>query len=559
MTTGSNLLIVTAGLAFVANAGTVAWYRFEGGTPGATVPSGLVNSVAGSEVPSLTAFSINGTTFGLDSAYMPKYIDGFSAGAKILDPVTGNSYVNTSSLRMRESYVKTPAQSGGAYLNASDLPCGGSFTMECFFRITETDPSVVTNLAMAPILTFQAGGYTDSSIQLYYGKFYGRITAKDSEGTVKSSQAVTGKSAVLDGKWHHVAMTYDAAARKATWYFDYAIVGSALTLKTGETGLYIPEGTKFLVGSNGLVSNRNFPGEVDEVRFSNTVLGPAQFMRFVYQSDADEVAVHITFESPSWWGGDSFGGGSFPFATRSPRFSVPYFVSTPGTTAKPVATSDVPAAKIYDSRDASPARTNSLAADMNRTSDAVGSVLKIDYFGPEGQPAQVMLYEEDFTIEFFARFKSQTHVAYTPILTDGLWNFRWGYYDADTGRNLIMQVGTTNTTQQARKEEHVTVTKATSIADGNWHHFALVCKRSTRQVTGFIDYGSFATMSLTLNEGYIFAGETASLVFGGRSVTESSARRLCDIEFDEIRITGRALQPNDFLWGKPKGVTVIFR
>ena len=161
MTTGSNLLIVMAGLAFVANAGTVAWYRFEGGTPGATVPSGLVNSIAGSEVPSLTAFSINGTTFGSDSAYMPKFIDGFSAGARILDPVTGNSYVNTSSLRIRESYVKTPGQSGGAYLNASDLPCGGSFTMECFFRITETDPSIVTNLAMAPILTFQAGGYTD--------------------------------------------------------------------------------------------------------------------------------------------------------------------------------------------------------------------------------------------------------------------------------------------------------------------------------------------------------------------------------------------------------------
>jgi len=544
--------MVAAALAANAGAGTVAWYRFEGGTPGATVPSGFVNSVAGSEVTSLTSFSINDTTFGADSAYMPKYIDGFSAGARIFDPLTGNSYENTSSLRMRESYVKNPTQSGGAYLNASDLPCGGSFTMECFFRVTETDPSVVTNLAMAPILTFQASGYADSSIQLYYGKFYGRIIAKDSEGTVKSAQQVIGASAVLDGKWHHAAMSYDASDKKAVWYFDYVEVGS-LTLKTGETGLYIPEGTKFLVGSNGLVNNRNFPGEVDEVRFSDTVLGPDKFMRFINKSDADDVVVRITFEEPSWWGGDSFA-----FATRSTRFSTPYFASTSREAAKPVATNDVPAAKIYDSSNAAPARINSLAVDMNRTSDTVGNVLKIDYFGPDGQPARVMLYDEDFTIEFFARFKSQTHVAYTPILTDGGYNFRWGYFDADTGKRLIMQVETTNTTQQVRLAKHVIVTTATSIADGNWHHFAMVCKRSTRQVTGFIDYGSFATFSLTLDEGYVLAGNTTSLVFGGRSVTESN-QRLCDIEFDEIRITERVLLPKDFLSSRPRGLIISFR
>jgi len=527
-----------ASLALSVCAGTAGWWRFEGGTPGVTVPAELVNSVSGGSVPSLTAISMDGTSMGQVEANMPKYIDGFSAGVNIYDPVEGRSLGNGSSLRMRESYASNAAQSGGAYLEAASLPCNGSFTMECFFRVTETDSSVVTGLQMAPILTFQSSGYGDTSIQLYNGKYYGRITPKGSDGNSKSAQAVTGASAILDGKWHHAAMSYDATAKKATWYFDYVEVGSK-TLKSDEVGIYIPSGTKFLVGANGQVSGRNFPGEVDEVRFSDAVLDPSEFLRFSDPSDSDDVAMHITFDGvPSWWGGDTEA-----FETRSSRFSTPYFASTTGSTAKPVESNDVPSSTIYYSYYSESGRANALSVDMNRTSSNVGSVLKVDYRDANGWPAPAMSLEEEFTIEFFARFKSQTHENYTPILSDGGYRFRWGYADADTGKKLILQVESTNATTQTRGNLNVFAETDTSIADGNWHHFALVYQRSSRQVVGYIDYGSYAKMSVTLSEGYVFSGQYTSLVFGG--VSESS--RLCDIMFDEIRITSKALGVKDFM------------
>ena len=228
--------VLSAIVAPAVDADTVGWWRFDG-TPGERTSSTLANSATGQNaVPALTAASINDTSFGTDSDYMPKYIDGFTSGMKIFDPVTGSFHDNVSSLRLRDTYVKNPTQNGAAYVSASSLPLGGSFTMECFFRITETDPDIITNLTMAPIFTLQADSYGDTSIQLNKGKFYYRVTPKNSAGEKQSAWGNSWKAEITDGKWHHAAMTYNADTKTANWYFDYANVASR-TLPEGQAGI----------------------------------------------------------------------------------------------------------------------------------------------------------------------------------------------------------------------------------------------------------------------------------------------------------------------------------
>ena len=123
--------IMSAGL---ASAKTVAWWRFEG-TPGATAPTEIANSVADSTIPALTAASIKTLKFGSDADFMPKFVAPSPKALKVYDPVSKSCVANASSLRLRDSREANPLKNGCAYTDAGKLPLKGDFTIECFFRI----------------------------------------------------------------------------------------------------------------------------------------------------------------------------------------------------------------------------------------------------------------------------------------------------------------------------------------------------------------------------------------------------------------------------------------
>lgn len=263
--------IMSAGL---ASAKTVAWWRFEG-TPGATAPTEIANSVADSTIPALTAASIKTLKFGSDADFMPKFVAPSPKALKVYDPVSKSCVANASSLRLRDSREANPLKNGCAYTDAGKLPLKGDFTIECFFRIPDAEE--VSNLAFAPILTIQAAGYVDTSIQINKGKLYCRAFPKDASGA-KMAAIVKTRMASLGDKWHHVAMTYSAAGHRFSWFLDYKLLDSKSP--DGMSGIFAPEGTKFLIGANGLVGGRNYPGEVDEVRVSDEELKPTEFLHF---------------------------------------------------------------------------------------------------------------------------------------------------------------------------------------------------------------------------------------------------------------------------------------
>ena len=82
-------------------ADTVGWWRFDELQPGnqATQSCPVTNSVSPT-VGKGAAISIDGTTEGTDSAYMPRYVSARQGAIQsfVYDPVSGQSYANAASM-----------------------------------------------------------------------------------------------------------------------------------------------------------------------------------------------------------------------------------------------------------------------------------------------------------------------------------------------------------------------------------------------------------------------------------------------------------------------------
>ncbi|MDA3924266.1 MAG: LamG domain-containing protein [Kiritimatiellae bacterium] len=75
---------------------------------------------------------------------------------------------------------------------------------------------------------------------------------------------------LADGKWHHVALTYAHATRRATIYVDYESVGTRTT-----SGPLVYNSYDFVVGTSG---SYYFDGGIDEIRLTGRVLSPDAFL-----------------------------------------------------------------------------------------------------------------------------------------------------------------------------------------------------------------------------------------------------------------------------------------
>ena len=100
------------------------------------------------------------------------------------------------------------------------------------------------------------------------------------DGT-RDKQRLTFDKEVTDGMWHHWAFTFqpnasDPAKSDIAFYFDHAPLGAVQTLP----GRVAYDDTlRFAIGEVGM----SFTGLIDEVRISDCVLTPAQFLRATKQ------------------------------------------------------------------------------------------------------------------------------------------------------------------------------------------------------------------------------------------------------------------------------------
>lgn len=303
-----------------------------------------------------------------------------------------------------------------------------------------------------------------------------------------SAGTVTGES-YNDGLWHSVAIVYDHADKSGLFYIDGELRGS-------ETGLAIvpPDGTSeqglFFMGAHYSDEHRICEGWLDNVRITRGALRPYQFLT----TRAIE-------------------GANLGYAAFDGDYVIsPYADLFKAATASGAAFStERPASIILDGKDGEPIR------EKNTRSVALsgGSVT--------WQEHDIVTDSEKVTAEFFV--KTQTPGA--PLLAVGdIWSL---------DSSLTLAVGAESAAPES----------AAGLADGKWHHVAVVFDGAAAKV--YVDYGValehvFASAPAT--------AKAADLVLGGEGFTGN---------LDELRFTPSVLAADEFLTAFRKGLSVILR
>ncbi len=201
---------------------------------------------ASTDVGSFLDFSGNERN-GTSSSVPPVYVQG------------SPDYGNTSALRFNSGLDRIVVPDVSGAFNFTN-----SFTMEAVLRTTNT-------VAGAAIV---AKNGTDGE-----GEYWWRMpgTGAKSQQIWVSGKGVTGTNIVNDGKWHHVAVVYDAAAGEIRAYFNYQLENSlgGLTITNA-----IGRPNDLTIGSfwNG---GSEFIGDVDFIRISSGALAPAEFVQAI--------------------------------------------------------------------------------------------------------------------------------------------------------------------------------------------------------------------------------------------------------------------------------------
>jgi len=230
-----------------ATAGVVGWWRFEG------TPGDIVGSVPNAANPGTHDGAGEGSV--TYAATLPDIV--------IHDPISGVNVPNLSSLNI----------GGSRRVRVTDDPAldAPSFTIEAFLWVDQTNyQSYISHRGTVP----------DGGVSKSVG--WQLDTSNADEGRARfdtralANQTVpTGSSRpfIADGNWHHTAITFDGATRRMSYYLDGGFI-QARTL-TGIATDATDIAADLLLGGGGS------GWYIDEVRYSNEVLDPEQFLQAI--------------------------------------------------------------------------------------------------------------------------------------------------------------------------------------------------------------------------------------------------------------------------------------
>lgn len=293
------------------SADVAAWWRFESHTSGATVIPGTAGATI-ANAPSVTNPAIALATSVTANA--AKYSTDLP-GVRILDPITGSVYDNTFSFDATLANARFSAPHNAIY-NTS------SFTIEFFIKLSgeptgfdsflrrivdgpNTDNSTASDRHACQV------DFDHGTANTGFGKIRSRWdTIGISPAPLDNNRVTAGNYIFVDTPggdgnfnnygaaadvytlgdqandtasniWHHVAVTYDAAANRATIYTDYVAGG---TLVLNNVWSHPAANLDF-----GKFSGTNMPApasapwalRMDEVRYTGRVLAPAEMLKVV--------------------------------------------------------------------------------------------------------------------------------------------------------------------------------------------------------------------------------------------------------------------------------------
>ena len=191
--------------------------------------------------------------------------------ARIADGVAGPVVnLNAGSLRFVNAGLPgvTNSASGGVItLPGASVPAQTTnFTAEAFIRV---DRHVDFGQIFGKV---RAGGLSWSLAVAQTGYLRARFDSQIPPADTGFNQAFNTTGFVEDGRWHHVALTYDYPTRTVRIYQNYEQVGQGVTVNP----LWLDSGDIQLGAGD-----RAFDGWIDEFRLTDRVLQPDAFLRVV--------------------------------------------------------------------------------------------------------------------------------------------------------------------------------------------------------------------------------------------------------------------------------------
>ena len=550
--------MMLSGLA--ANADTIAWWHFDECEPGTTAPA---NTVASDQAPTtyaqvytignyytITALSEN------DGDYLPTYTKPFS-GLAVYDPVTDTTRTNNAAMKFRIARGgDDPGGKGGRARFGGGLKFEGgnnlysslngtsAITVEAF--LCTTGGAFNT---FAPIVgSVESSNFTGERFALYMeenGTIAVRFTTTTGTNAWYSGNSNGGTAKVNDGRWHHVAFTYDGSNVRV--YVDYTLdkkASSSSTRVYGKTGT-IPTYSNnatwiggYATGSTS-AGGRKFPGVIDEVRVSNATLQPAQFLRMQpLDMDPDEI-VRVSFTP------DEYG---VPLTTNNladalgPNSQEALFKKVSGAGSS-VYDTETKAGVIMAGKTETDTWVEN-AASFYQETNGVGKANFIQLPGISTVIRGSDGANASYTVEMF--FKTRNKIGGTGSGKQSIMRFGgqpWWDVRLDGEDSKLHYV---DNKADGTSDPFNRAASTADADDCKWHHVAVVVDGPAQKISFYFDYALDKSRTGTLPD----VSNNNSMFFAAQ---DSGKGQWFDGWIDDIRVTRRALEPREFLTTRPVG------
>ena len=558
------------------SAKTVAWYHFnegENGTKPASGGTAVFENAAdpGSLMGIPYAMNASSTATNTDVGYRPAYTnDAPDCDTwRWHDSVTGERDGDGRCLWMRSSDGNGNGQASVVFVNDDvKLHCP-NITVEFMAKI---QPGV-TLAHWAHMLVFRNS--STANIKAWglminaSGTVSGQMHTRDSTGAaIDADKSIDSGFAaacnVVDGKWHHIALTYDGSYAKL--YVDYVQMASkarTIPIDYNEDC----EGRLCICGNDKATYGR-WQGFIDEVRISDEALPPSKFLHPGAMPEKgskltdQDTALYLSFDSAAVSDNAFFGTVGVPIVRNETVASntLPVGISVATSGILPTEeTADIATNIIHSGIFATDNAGNAGCWKFGENTAASGKSVHLTVDDYSMNNNKHLISSGDFTVEFWlnvpgkparscylvaelsksadsATVRGQPGTLLIYTLTNGklrcrlVSNSELDAYEADSSHSL----------------QYVDMDTA-DVSDGKWHHFALVVDR-THQTATF--YADSKVVGQALN--FVLASRVANTanykpleISGGWGPDRTD--EFHNLSIDELRITRRALSPQEFL------------
>ena len=518
--------VLAAGALF---ADPVIWYRFDDQEPLTRTAAGVyVTNCVAATYPAHPRTIYENKYNDEDEtnpnvAYLPTYTNSAPAGYGVYDPVTGVRVANRGCLHF---HTTGSSDKNGGFLRVNQdaaLNALTNITLEAFVRL---GPVPITASYMRPII-LKAHLSTQGTwgLHVFESNLFYRATLLLNDGSTVVQGWGNGSRNVRvdDGRWHHMAVTFDFGRKKVQAYVDYVRIASH-DMNANAVGFYHPSNSPLQIGGNANNTTRRHNGEIDEVRISDEALPPEKFLRYIPLREIDgDTMYYLPFDAGAE---DWFSKTAPPINAATNVVGTITMYKNAVVTDVPTVTNIVPGDSIRSGIYMADSAVNGGAIHLPVTGEGAHDGVSFLLTDP-----QHLITASNFTYEAFVKTDRQATKPADSEFADSFCIFQAGYMkilmNGSFNQLLFRYVGSLG-----MKDKYVP-----RIDDGLWHHIAYVHDAAEETVTGYVDYKQVMKEVMGKN------GSNTDIHVSG----ESSGYQTLPGCLDEVRITRRALSPTEFL------------